>query len=188
MSKNSQINWIARKAEQNIVHGPALKEHICAHAVLAGSNKHLYRVTKEMHVFKSAIWAPEHLRSSNYDLTFFGQKVIVNMMIPVSTLIVVDTTAFIAKEKIPLSRMDMRSYRKMRAANAIVHSIANSATGKLLPIAWSSAPSNGYLQNFQRMVYYPGGLAVPSKRFDQSREQCSAGIHFFVNLHDALEW
>ena len=71
--------------------------------------------------------------------------------------------------------------RKMRASRVRVHSIY---TCQLKPQPAKKACA-GYDRDFK---YRPGRGARPQWGFSERYEQCAGGIHFFINLRDALNY
>lgn len=120
------------------------------------------QVTKPLHVFKKVFRGARH----------YG-PVIANLIIPTGAHVYHNGDgAFDARIKI--------HYRKMRASKAYVHSLV-PLHGKL-PL--KSAVS-GYSSNF---VYRPGESVVPTEGFSYDDGACGSGIHFFLNLADAMKY
>ncbi len=135
-----------------------------------------WRVENDLHVFKKG-WSDDA----------FGDQCIINMVIPKGS-------------EIYAERVNAKDYeygidcRKMRASKALVHSIVKyedceiglMQNGKscmefseVKPI---SKCSSTWDQNF---IYRKGKIAVPVQGFFYIQEQCTSGIHFFLNLVDA---
>lgn len=75
---------------------------------------------------------------------------------------------------------DMQDGRKMRANKAIVHSIVSTNSGD--EFKWARSGHD------VRFVYKAGEAVKPLENFSTEQNQCRSGIHFFVNLHDALTY
>lgn len=134
--------------------------YIREHAVPAGGKWHsnFWRITKEMKVFKKAI-------DSNYE------RVIVNLVIPVGAIV-----------HFPENRYSTLwiNDRKMRASKAFVHSIAHIRTKKSI----SFARSDWDVQ----FEYIVGDTVRPTRAFSRLPEMCEPGIHFFLQLEDAIRY
>jgi hypothetical protein len=93
--------------------------------------------------------------------------------------------------------------RKMRASAAVVHSISLYTAGEYDDFAWprqsDALPSyfnparikpaaeafSDYDSSFR---YVPGQLIKPKEPFAMKNGTCLSGIHFFLNVRDALEY
>lgn len=133
-------------------------DYIREHAVPAGGKWHsnFWRITKEMKVFKKA-----------YDKDY--SQVIVNLVIPVGAII------HFPEDNYSAYCIDAR---KMRASKAFVHSIASKNNKESLNVAYSDWDSN--------FKYAVGKTVKPTSSFCSTPHQCEPGIHFFMQLEDAL--
>ncbi len=125
-----------------------------------------FKVVRPMQVFKKVRFTNKGHK---------GVQAIANLIIPAGTLIYADDYAF------DDGWMGQQAeYRKMRASEAFVHSIASGFTYLPVQKAYS-----GYNDQF---FYRPGETVKPAEKFSKQADQCSSGIHFFVNLKDAKQW
>lgn len=142
-----------------LITGLELKNYFLSHCT--HTKKHnFYKVKKPLHVFKKT----EGQRRA---------QVIVNLIIPKGAIIFASGCAF---RPDPLDL----SCRKMRASEAIVHSQFRVYSKKAVDISYSM-----YCPSF---VYKPGTKVKPVLGFGTWNQQCTDGIHFFLNLQDALEY
>lgn len=74
--------------------------------------------------------------------------------------------------------MPQSDTRKMRASQAYVHSIYTIDSPRQLRIAYSDADST--------FKYRVGQIVTPRYEFSWTQQSCTSGIHFFLNLWDAL--
>lgn len=150
--------------------GYALEQHILAHCKRISRSKvtrgGFCLVEKPMHVFKRIMSGKDY------------HKAIVNMIIPVGETIFVYDEAY--KEISSFSRDN----RKMRATKAYVHSIVRKHDHKQLTCGYSDYMS----WNSKVFRYRVGRNVKPRLPFSMKWEQCASGIHFFVNLDDALAY
>ena len=132
--------------------------YIREHAVPAGGKWHsnFWRITKEMKVFKKAYYKYYH-------------QVIVNLVIPVDAIIHFPESNY---------SVDEIDNRKMRASKAFVHSIASKNNKEILNVAHSD-----WSVDFKYIV---GKTVKPTYSFCSTPYQCESGIHFFMQLEDAL--
>lgn len=135
-------------------------DYLKEHAEPAGGKWHsnFYRVTKELKVFKKA---------------YSGHNsVIVNLIIPVG--------AIVHFPEIIYDNHDIDN-RKMRASKAIVHSMATKFKKKELTVANSDWDCN--------FEYKVGKTVKPfDEKFSSTPRECEAGIHFFMQVEDALKY
>jgi hypothetical protein len=124
-----------------------------------------YVITKELNVFKM-----------NYS-TDGRTKVITNLTIPVGAKVYAPDFAFNEDHADDGYRCHDR---KMRASEAIVHSSATMYAQKPVAVARS-----GWDSSFK---YAAGKTIKPRGDFDMDGDQCASGIHFFLNLQDAIEY
>ena len=134
--------------------------YIREHAVPAGGKWHsnFWRITKEMKVFKKASDKA-------------CKPVIVNLVIPVGEVIHFPEDKY---------GVDFINNRKMRASKAFVHSIHTvnyKRPGVSLRVAYSDWDDSKYLVGKNRN---------PEFAFSRIPHQCESGIHFFMQLEDAL--
>jgi hypothetical protein len=124
-----------------------------------------YKVVKEMHVFKK-VYVPSRKG---------GKRVegIANLIIPVGAMI------HASEWTMQTSGYSNDGGRKMRASEAYTHSIFTLKSQRKSATAFSA-----YDRFYQ---YTEGREALPSK-FDKDDTACASGIHFFVNLEDAIAW
>jgi hypothetical protein len=119
-----------------------------------------YTVHKPLPVFKKALHDDR-----------IGGRVIVNLLIPVGAIVYAGVDAFDASSR--------QKHRKMRASAADVHSVANiNGTPSKRAVSW-------YDPGF---YYHAGDRLSPRNAFSQMDATCAPGIHFFLNLGDALEY
>jgi hypothetical protein len=161
----------------------ALKDHILAHCKPAvvrtkeyewsymltklvspgrKSRHGFFTVTKQMHVFKKV-----HVKRPSSKFV----DAIANLIIPVGAMIYVGEAAFV---------WNYTDVRKMRVSEAFVHSIVESRKQTPVSVAYA-----WYTNDFK---YNVGATVKPVEKFSKSEEQCDSGIHFFVNLQDALDY
>lgn len=105
-------------------------------------------------------------------------KVITNLTIPVGAKVFAPESAFFECH----SDTDYNSChdRKCRASEAKVHSNATVVAGKEVAVA-----NSGWDTSFK---YTAGQTVKPSNGFDMDNDQCAGGIHFFLNLQDAIDY
>lgn len=168
--------------------GHDLKQYFLDHAVEDQDLGHgFYKITKPLHVFKKA--------SSREVLGDSKANRIVNLVIPVGASVYIGAQAFDAGGD--------ADDRKMRASVAEVFSIAQYASRgyrfhhhnwmdddlstnfdpKMVKPA--AVAHSSHDPQFQ---YRPGKTVTPINPFDTYQDQCAAGIHFFLNLRDALRY
>lgn len=124
-----------------------------------------YVVTKPLHVFKIANTGKHGL-------------VLVNLVIPIGARINAPKKVFTA-----LPEYD-RAKRKMRASEAIVRSM-HKCNRFHQPLGKCSVAYSGQDSTF---VYRPGETVKPKEGFDEQTTVCASGIHFFLNVIDALDY
>lgn len=100
--------------------------------------------------------------------------VIANLIIPAGALIYVESDAF------SVAYGDSLFIRKMRASRAFVHSLVTQTKQTTVTTAVS-----GYSKAFK---YTTGSVVEPAEPFSKREDQCDSGIHFFINMKDALGW
>ena len=143
-----------------------LKEYFLSHMYEGPTvAANIFKVRVPLRVFKKT------RRSRNSTPYYSPNPAIVNLTIPEGGYVYANPGAFMLG-----SRMD---YRKMRASKAIVHSVINPKTQKKL-----GSSRSDYDLHF---VYKPGKIVTPSG-FSYQDEICGAGIHFFLNVGDALNY
>jgi hypothetical protein len=142
-----------------IITGRALRDYFMEH-VKETAQCCFYTVRQPLPVFKKAM-VFDDLRI----------RAIVNLLVPVGATVFADSQAF--------DRVSGRTQRKMRASAASVHSIA-TLDGRPMSraVSW-------YDPGFH---YIPGDKLAPRLQFCQLEERCGSGIHFFLNVRDALEY
>jgi hypothetical protein len=139
----------------------------------------VYEVVKPLHVFKVAVAA---------ECSAF---VIVNLVIPVGAMVY-------ARHGLNTLNGLRLHMRKMRASSAIVHSI-RAFNHRQLPsvvsatniqhIAVRSTPDDSARSSYDATFKYELGKTVtPEGGFCWSDSECASGIHFFLNLVDALAY
>ena len=146
--------------EPTLVLKEDLRTHLLAHATPQPNKPYFYTVHTPLHVFKKA-------RTSQG-----WEEVLINMIIPADEFL-------FASEKAWISDSWTINYRKMRASKAKVHSIVQILTHEQL----SSARAN-YDPSFK---YHVGKSVLPA-RFTRRDAICGPGIHFFLNVGDALNY
>jgi hypothetical protein len=122
-----------------------------------------HTVTAPLHVFKKIYCYTPNIQVC---------AAIANLVIPVGAEIFIGNYAY--------ERWAQSGEMKMRASEAFVHSVVR--IGNLEQVSEGHA---GYDNNFK---YVPGTTVKPTKRFSKSEDQCSTGIHFFINLTHAKNW
>lgn len=154
-----------------LVKGRALGEYFKQHAEPIDRAR-FFRVTKPLPAFKSAYSG--------------GSFALVNLTIPVGALVYVRGMAFVTE------RSHASEQRKMRASAAIVHSIwrfgrvydhinkTNIRAYEEVQFARS--------RHDPHFTYRPGERVVPCNSFSMDWDACASGIHFFLNVRDALYW
>lgn len=149
-----------------------MQKYFEQHVVYTGSVGHVRRVGVYVkHINQYRVVAPLHVFKKTTDANRIGSS-ITNLIIPVGAVICADAWAF---------EHSGRGYRKMRASRAIVHSSYNRFTKELVPKAHSLHDTS--------FTYQANQLVKPTVRFDKRRaDVCSPGIHFFLDLHDALNY
>ena len=138
----------------------ALRTYLLAHATPKPGEPWLYTVHTPLHVFKKACTSQG------------WEEVLINMIIPADEFL-------FASEKAWISDSWTINYRKMRASKAKVHSIVQILTHEQL----SSARSN-----YDSYFKYRVGKSVLPARFTSRDVSCDPGIHFFLNVGDALNY
>lgn len=123
-----------------------------------------YKVTHQMHVFKK-------IRVLNARNRYV--QAIANLIIPVGATIYTDPQAFCRP------RAEAHA-RKMRASEAYVDSIV-----QMSDLCEHQCGLSGHNPGF---MYSVGSTVVPVRKFAKHSSQCASGIHFFINLADAMEW
>ena len=169
---NEYRAWFRRNdmKKVSIVSGLELKAHIEKHATLTTecSLGGFYTVKKEMHVFKKVLYR---------DSSRFWHDTcpaIANLILPVGT-------EFYALHMGLTEAGNADAYRKMRADRARVHSIVElTHPHKQQPRAYSWF--NG------QFLYRPGEFIVPNLPFSKQDLLCESGIHFFINVQDAIDY
>lgn len=139
--------------------GHRLEQYFLSHVTnLYGG---LYRVNSPLYVFKKT--ASPRLAD-----------VIVNLIIPRDALIYADSIAWRCS--------DHNDYhtRKMRASKAIVHSQALLRSRRFITTSYSN-----YDCEFE---YKTGKTVTPYQGFSSDDKTCADGIHFFINLDDAVRY
>lgn len=129
----------------------------------------IFTLHTDLKVFKKVYARPFRRRYAVGDM-----YAIVNLVIPAGAKVY-------AK---PLKYAPTLNCRKMRASEARVHSIATWPGG-----AWRV---RGYAANRcingKEFVYEVGKRVVPDRPFSAGPTQCAPGIHFFLNVGDALRY
>lgn len=186
-----------------LIQGPSLEDYFLDHVKpgtpvrWSATKNGFFRVTKPLHVFKKASSA-----NGNSDR-------IVNMIVPVGAEVYAGPNAFLDNTS--------SDSRKMRASKAFVHSVfqyktrdgnANSLDGDddLDDFSWTfsgagdSIPTlfdegklrerkNAYSGWDNEFRYRVGRNVKPQgDPFSHEFDQCEAGIHFFLNVRDALKY
>lgn len=150
-----------------------LKQHFDQHCVQSYTangtvRKNIYVVTKPMHVFKKVFGD-------------CGVHVIANLIIPVGAFVQASTDVFAVRCDSGHSDAFMNArIRKMRASEAHVHSLVKQRSQQHVGDAYS-----GWDPFFK---YTVGTTVKPRYVFSLANKQCDYGIHFFVNLDDAMKW
>lgn len=92
-------------------------------------------------------------------------RCIANLIIPIGETVFFDSSKWNC------------SWRKARASSAYVHSIVDTTSGQMLMESAS--------RHDPQFVYHVGYRVYPD-HFDSYEDMCAGGIHFFVDIHDAL--
>jgi hypothetical protein len=140
--------------------GDSLKKYFLEH-VTERSKKNFYVVTKPLKVFKKTYSA--------------SNDVIVNMIIPVGSIIYVHPSAFSQ-----FAYATNSVYRKMRTNLAYIQSQYNMHHKKNI--------NNSHSGHRFDFAYVNGQYVKPKYAFSMSNEQCTSGIHFFLNVNDAIRY
>lgn len=152
-----------RPQKPDLIRGPDLRKYFLEH--VRRIRPGFYRTVKPLHVFKYVLNGTFAARTNPND------RSIVNLVIPVDETIHVGPLCFHPQSS--------RMLRKMRASAAHVHSIAHQVTGE--------QRSRGYSEHSRNFLYEPGAVVQPNT-FSSYRQVCAPGIHFFLNLADAMEY
>ena len=144
----------------DIVKGMVLKDYFMSH-VKKTENKNFYEVVKPLYVFKKTITTGDTFRSC-----------ITNLIIPKGTIIYCCANVF--------DYFNQRSDRKMRASRAIVHSSVRIADTNKTDNTWSLQDAT--------FIYKNGKTVNPRFGFSMKNSHCESGIHFFLNLQDAIDY
>lgn len=149
-----------------------LKRYFMDH-VKPADEKDFYVVEKPLHVFKKV---HEHRGWS---------ECVANLVIPKGAVIYASPTVFGADpwdfKQSPLRRdLHHADHRKMRCSEARVHSIARIHDGEATDEARSRHDAH--------FKYLPKTNVRPVRKFSWRQEQCESGIHFFLNVSDAIEY
>jgi beta-lactamase class D len=123
-----------------------------------------YTVTKPLQVFKQTY-------------TPAGTRCITNLTIPVGAIIYASKEVFNINHKDDECRVHER---KMRASLAVVHSNVTNRNLNAVQVAVSEWDN--------KFKYIPGKTVKPRHEFDMDDDQCKSGIHFFLNLQDAVDY
>lgn len=134
------------------------KSHVTKDYNRKNSSGNFYVLEKPLHVFKKVI-------------TPRGSDVIANLIIPINATVFVRNDAFDERGD---------ACRKMRADKAFVYSMFKRSSLAPLDVAES-----GWDSSFK---YKVGELVTPKHSFSFSGGECDSGIHFFLNLQDALSY
>lgn len=171
--------------------GKTLKAYFMEHVVPYGDQ---FKVVKPLHVFKKARSRHSH-----------GDR-IVNLIIPVGAIVNAPNRAFTASGS-------TTDHRKMRASEAIVHSIAGYSRpdstgwasnhnslyrmfthlkGEQMPVGYNEKHVRpvkvAHSEHSSSFIYRIGASVKPTRPFDTSVGVCESGIHFFLNIRDALRY
>ena len=146
-----------------------------------GCARNFVTVTDTLYVFK---------KTQNDRLSCDRRQMITNLIIPVGAIIHIPYDAYTCKES---------DSRKMRTNKAIVHSnvmctnmhhfghISPSEFSKQKLERWTqrAVAHSQYLNEF---TYKVDHLVKPRQAFSLVTGSCESGIHFFVNVVDALKY
>lgn len=132
---------------------------------LRGSMPSMYVVTKDLLAFKKVCISRDRFLSS--------EQAVVNLVIPKGALIYAPPMNFDRA-------CDWVDYRKMRASEAHVHSIVSTQGRRQIGIGYSA-----FISSF---TYRPGTTVRPRAGFSQRPVACASGIHFFLNVRDAIDY
>lgn len=181
-----------------LVTGDNLKDYFLSHVkaskISNGKCDNFYEVIKPLHVFKKGGSRP-------FDTCGVpGLRVhanrIINLIIPVGATIFASDDVF--------GRFSDLSGRKMRASEAIVHSIVRFVVQDSDMTYYNWGGTDDYWtetlseKNFvaaaearschnPKFKYIPGKVVKPDT-FSNEYDQCEGGIHFFLNVRDALRY
>lgn len=139
---------------------PDLKTYLQQHATQNPAQPHLWEVHTDLPVFKKLYG-------------YIGRRrrdVIANLIIPKGATMRA-LNAWGPRDKHP---------RKMRATEAVVHSMA-LRDGQPVLKAYSRHPGTG-------VIYRPGRTVKPILSFDMKDVACTSGIHFFLELRRAIQF
>lgn len=171
---NTRIAQLRRRqamlsAQPKIVRGRALREYLLEYATPSERAPHLWTVHKDLPVFKKA-----RDRSLAY-------SVIVNMELLCGSVFHARPQAFTGASTVET--------RKMRADSAYVHSIAYADPRSISHLE-AIGTETRYARSCHDMnFYYEVGETVrPSIGFNRFPGICSTGIHFFLNVRDAIQY
>lgn len=153
-------------SQDSLFLGEELRDYFLSHVE---KTKHgFYEITKPLKVFKKLRYA----NSSRLDYATAA------LTIPVGATVYAPTAAF-------NSRADQLFLRKMRASEAVVHSVYDTDEARRgYPMHVESAHSL-WDRNFE---YRPGTIVKPRSRFSRKNTACESGIHFFINYLDAYNY
>lgn len=156
-----------------LVKGDALEKYFLEHVKIAYHGRGFYMVVKPLHGFKKTYvkvpWAVSGCAALSVT------SAITNLIIPKGAYVYAPAEVFWAAGP--------TGCRKMRASEAQVHSNVYKSNRK--EVEKHRLVVSGFSSNFR---YTKGEQVVPRERFSFVADQCRSGIHFFLNLQDALDY
>jgi hypothetical protein len=135
------------------------------HVAPFGQKRNFYTVAKPLRVFKKVS---------------DGIPCIANLIIPEKALVYAPVACFNTDG-------NARADRKMRASEAYVHSIWTLGY-KHTPEHFSVSRQNGKSMWDNEFVYSAGFSVRPVHKFSLFDQNCDSGIHFFLDVHDAIDY
>lgn len=158
-------------------------------------NKHTKK-TKHPGIFK--VTKPMKVWKKTKDTSYFQGDVIVALEIPVGALVHAHMFGYGCASDNTMNRA--LSYRKMRTSRAKVveqfqlGKVGGTGIYKLKPGNYQfsikyynsiSESISGWSSSFK---YTTGKIVKPKNKFSMDNDQCASGVHFFINLSDAMKW
>ncbi len=163
------------KEKYPLVHGEKIRKYFDSYVIQFPS-----RVNKRYgHTLESScFYKVKHPLPVFKKVQRFGVGVIANLIIPVGAIIYAPDVAFmVASSNV--------HERKLRASKAYVHSLAYTDSCPL----GAAYPYRAAFSTFNASFKYVTDTIVkPDKKFDMNKQTCASGIHFFLNVQDALDW
>lgn len=145
----------------NLLKLPDLKAYLEQYATQNRSHPHLWTVHTDLPAFKKLVYFSGYRK----------RDVIANLITPKGATI---------RARNDWGHLHQHP-RKMRATEAVVHSIFMHRGGNQRVSKAYSRYNTGY-------VYRPGETVRPIAPFDRSDVACTSGIHFFLELRRATQF